>query len=184
MAAKEESRLIRFRIFRVSQLFSGKWKYSFEMIGTISLTRSRWLVSFLTDLEPYPYIVAGDKHRIWWCAGHPDTTWQMISHYTGQEKHVFVKSLWQLGQKLRTMRETFTGMIESYVQYKSLQGRQKRQGFIYPECWQSHLLQAFRSKLWERNKNGRTSRTSWTPRGLHSPYFDQPQYRRSFPKMP
>ena len=95
----------------------------FQKTGTVSLTRTRWLVTFVIDLEPYERVintVSDDFQDI------TDTAWQTISHYSDQEKQVFKKSLLQLGQELRTMRDTFTGLTESYVQYKTLQGRQKR----------------------------------------------------------
>ena len=77
----------------------------------------------MIDLKPYQQVINTISSEL---ETITDTTWQVVSRYTEQEKQVFTKSLRQLGHELRTMREIFTCMIESYVLYKALQGRQKR----------------------------------------------------------
>ena len=51
---------------------------------------------------------------------------QPVCHYSDQEKQVFKNGLLQPVQELPATQETFADSIESYVQYKTLQDRQKR----------------------------------------------------------
>ena len=95
----------------------------FKRLGPFHCQDQGCLFTFIIDLKPYEQVIntiSSEPGTI------TDTTWQVVSHNIEQENQVFTKSLRQLGQELRTTRETFTCMIESYVQYKSLQGRQKR----------------------------------------------------------
>ena len=95
----------------------------FKRLGPFHCKDQGCLFTFIIDLKPYEQVIntiSSEPGTI------TDTTWQVVSHNIEQEKTSFYKKLKTTWSELRTMRETFTCMIESYVQYKSLQGRQKR----------------------------------------------------------
>lgn len=95
----------------------------FHKINEISMSRLQWLVTFVIDLEPYERVISKLSDDIQWLQ---ETNWGIIPYYTKVEQTIFANSFIQLGQELRTLSDTYHGIIQSYTDYGSLYGRSKR----------------------------------------------------------
>jgi hypothetical protein len=95
----------------------------FQKTGDISLTKSRWLVTFVLPLSPYEEMIA----RMFMELDDVVTvTEKVLTKYTTSSNRAFMVNFKTLNEELQIMRDTFVGMIQSYAQYQELSNRPKR----------------------------------------------------------
>lgn len=95
----------------------------FRKVNEVTMSRSQWLVTFVIDLEPYERLIVkltDDIDRL------QATNRDIISKYSKMEQLAFADSFIQLGHELKTLSDTYYGILQSYTDYKSLYGRERR----------------------------------------------------------
>ena len=94
----------------------------FQKMNEVTTTKSRWLVTFVIDLEPPENLLSKLSRDVQNTTG---ITQKVVSHYVESQSQ-FVKNLVKLGSDLRTIMDTYNGILEGFMEYRTLYGRQKR----------------------------------------------------------
>ena len=92
----------------------------FQKMNEVTTTKSRWLVTFVIDLEPPENLLSKLSRDVQNTTG---ITQKVVSHYVESQSQ-FVKNLVKLGSDLRTIMDTYNGILEGFIKYRTLYGRQ------------------------------------------------------------
>ena len=96
----------------------GSHNVVFQKVNEVTTTRSRWLVTFVVDLKPYVRAMNQLSASI---DNATDTSWEVVQHYFDKGNQ-FVKSFVRLSEELKIVRDTYNGLLEHFVEYRTLQG--------------------------------------------------------------
>ena len=94
----------------------------FHKVNEITTTRARWLVTFVQDLSPFKYFLAGIAADINQAANVTDA---IISRY-GPKQDSFHETLTNLREEVDSLDRTLNGILQSYTNYRSLGSRTRR----------------------------------------------------------
>ena len=92
----------------------------FQKMNEVTTTKSRWLVTFVIDLEPPENLLSKLSRDVQNTTG---ITQKVVSDYFESQSQ-FVKNLAKLGSELRTVMDTYNGILEGFIKYRTLYGRQ------------------------------------------------------------
>ena len=94
----------------------------FDKVNTISTTRSKWLVTFLIDLQPFEQFMTKLSNDILWTAGLAQ---QILRHYDKPGKENFMNTFSNLKHKFKLLMDTHNSLSDIFKDYRTLR-RQKR----------------------------------------------------------
>ena len=97
-------------------------KVVFQKMNEVTTTRYWWLVTFVIDLEPYENLLSKLSRDV---QNTTDITWKVVSHYVESQSQFF-KFFAKLGSALRTVMDTYNGILEGFMEYRTLYRRPKR----------------------------------------------------------
>ncbi|KAK7480230.1 hypothetical protein BaRGS_00028506, partial [Batillaria attramentaria] len=83
----------------------GSHNVVFRKVNEVTTTRSRWLVTFIIDLEPYVDAMNRLSANI---ENATSISWQVVQHYFDKGDH-FTKSFVRLNHDFKLVRETYNG---------------------------------------------------------------------------
>jgi hypothetical protein len=95
----------------------------FHKISDVTVTRSKWIVTFVIDLEPYENFIHQIKDRI---DEVTRITKQVLANYQDTRKAVFFKAFSQLTSEIKSLLETHTILKVNLQDFETLQVRDKR----------------------------------------------------------
>ena len=93
----------------------------FHKVNEITITRARWLVTFVQDLRPFQYFLIKLSHDIGQAANITDL---IIDHFTGRSYGRFVGTIKSLRKEV--LQDTHACIIQSYSDYRSLGSSDKQ----------------------------------------------------------
>ena len=93
----------------------------FKKVSEVTTARSRWTVTFVIDLQPYLWEMGRLSASI---KNATDIAWQIVQHYfesESEDKSRYVNSFMALNRDLRTVQDTYNGLLDIFAEYRLLQ---------------------------------------------------------------
>ena len=90
----------------------------FSKVGEITTTRSRWLITFVIDLDPYERFLKKLTHDVEHAFA---VAKQVVQNYKEPGKQGFLNSFIGLGKEIRDLRATRELIVRRFTDYRSLQ---------------------------------------------------------------
>lgn len=110
-------------LFGLGQLAFISENVVFDKINDIATTRSKWPVSFVTDLKPFEKFIERLSQDLVTTAGLAQ---QVIKRYDGSGKENFMNTFTSLRNEFRLLTETHKYLRDTFMDYKSLHNKNKR----------------------------------------------------------
>jgi len=95
----------------------------FDKINDITTSRSKWLVSFVSDLKPFERFIERLSHDLVATAALAQ---QVVKQYGDSGKENFMNIFTSLRNEFRLLTETHTYLRDTFLDYKRLHNRNKR----------------------------------------------------------
>ena len=95
----------------------------FRKVNDITITRSKWTVSFVIDLQTYDHFIQKANTDITEVEKVAQT---LVQHYQRPKEEGFLNNFVSLTKEINTLQETQNMMFNTFSDYRTLQQRQKR----------------------------------------------------------